>query len=110
MGQLKFRRFESFWIDLQPTIGVEMQKLRPCVILSCNEMNERLGTIIIAPITSKIRQLPFRVSIILQGKNGEVALDQLRAVDKSRLGKSLGNLAEKETEEIIRKLAEMFAK
>lgn len=103
------KRFEVYWVALDPTVGFEIQKTRLCVIITPDFMNEMLGTVIIAPLTSALRQLPFRAEIMFDGKRGEVALDQMRSVDKSRLGKSIAMLDDKSSQEIIQKLQEMFA-
>lgn len=113
MGQRKalkeIKRFEVYWAALDPALGFEMQKTRPCVVLTNNIMNELLETIVIAPITSTRRQLPFRLPVKLNGKDGEIALDQMRAVDKSRLGKRMAVIDGKAEQEILEILAEMFA-
>lgn len=105
----EIKRFEVYWTELDPTVGREIQKTRPCVIVTNDEMNELLGTVIVAPITSAIRNLPFRVDCILKGKNGQIALDQMRTVDKSRLGELIGSIKGKAATEILDKLSEMFA-
>jgi mRNA interferase MazF len=106
---LVVERFDVFLVNLDPTIGREIQKIRPCVILSPNEMNRHLGTAIIAPMTSQIRNYPSRVSCQFQGKPGQVVLDQIRTVDKLRLGKRLGRLDPEEQRKILEVLSEMFA-
>ena len=78
-------RFEVHLVVLDPAVGKEIQKTRPCVVISPNEMNHRLGTAICAPMTTRLRKYPTRVTCEFQGKTGQIALDQLRAVDKSRL-------------------------
>lgn len=113
MGQRKplreIKRFEVYWVTLDPTIGFEIQKTRPCVVITPDFMNEMLGTVIIVPMTSTLRQLPFRAEVKFNGRNGEVALDQMRSVDKSRLGKALAMLDGEAAQEILQKLEEMFA-
>lgn len=86
------KRFDICLVTLDPTTGSELQKTRPCLVISPNSMNEsRLKTIIIAPMTSTIRQqLPTRVDIIFQAKQGQIALDQLRVIDRARVIKVLG--------------------
>ena len=84
------KRFEVYLVDLDPTRGSEIQKLRPALVLSPNEMNKYLRTVIIAPMTTKGRNFPTRVEFSFGGKDGQIALDQIRSVDKSRLVKHLG--------------------
>jgi mRNA interferase MazF len=103
------KRFAVYWVSLDPTIGAEIKKTRPCVIVSPNEMNRHLSTVIIAPLTSTIRDYPMRVQVSVARKKGEVALDQLRSIDKRRLTGTLGTLSKKEAAHIISRLQEMFA-
>jgi mRNA interferase MazF len=102
-------RFEVYLINLEPTIGAEIRKIRPCVIVSPDEMNDYIQTVIIAPLTTKTRSYPTRVSCEFEGKQGFVVLDQLRTVDKVRLYKRLGKLDETTQVEILEVLQEMFA-
>ncbi len=103
------KRFEVYLVNLEPTIGVEIRKIRPCVIVSPNEMNDYIQTVIIAPLTTKTRSYPTRVSCEFEGKQAFVVLDQLRTVDKVRLYKHLGKLDETTQIEILEVLQEMFA-
>lgn len=105
----QYGQFEVFLICLDPTVGSEMKKKRPCVVVSPNEMNQHLHTVIIAPLTSVIRKYPTRVQISFQEKTGEVALDQIRAVDTSRLEKKMGILSGQESQKICHVLSEIFA-
>lgn len=100
-------RFDVYLVNLDPTIGSEMKKTRPCVIISPNEMHI-LKTRIIAPLTSKIHGFPTRVSIIFNSIHGEIALDQLRSVDSVRLIKKLGSLTSSSAKNVIGVLLEMF--
>jgi mRNA interferase MazF len=102
-------RFEVYLVNLEPTIGAEIQKIRPCVIVSPNEMNYYIQTLIIAPMTTKTRSYPTRVSCEFEGKQAFVVLDQLRTVDKIRCYKYLGKLDETTQVEILEILQEMFA-
>ncbi|WP_165360769.1 type II toxin-antitoxin system PemK/MazF family toxin, partial [Candidatus Chloroploca sp. Khr17] len=85
-------RFDVFLIDLDPTIGVEIQKIRPCLVVSPDEMNDNIRTVIIAPMTTKSRPYPSRVSCCFQGRQGYIVLDQIRTVDQQRLRKRLGRI------------------
>jgi mRNA interferase MazF len=100
-------RYEIYLVKLNPTVGSEIQKTRPCIVISPNEMNI-LKTVIIAPLTSKGFDFIFRPKITFQDKNGLVLLDQIRTVDKSRLTKKVGVVEEKKAQEIADVIVEMF--
>lgn len=102
------KRFEVWLVNPEPTIGREIRKTRPCVIVSPDVINKFLDTVITAPLTSTIRSYPTRVSCTFQKKNGEVALDQIRSVDKIRLIKKLGTLDNTTCKIICEILQEMF--
>lgn len=104
------RRFEVYLTNLNPTVGVEIQKRRPCLIVSPNELNQIVKTIIIAPMTTKSRNLPSRVACEFENKSGYIVLDQIRAIDKMRLGKKLGEIDEDTQAKVLAKLQEIFAK
>lgn len=106
---LVVKRFEVYWVNLDPTIGSEIKKTRPCVIVSPNEMNRHIATIIIAPMTSKGNAYPTRVTCEFEGKTGQIVLDQLRTVDKKRLVKRLGEIAQETQKQVLATLVEMFA-
>lgn len=108
------QRFEVYLVNLDPTVldptvGAEMQKSRPCVILSPDEMNRHLATVIVAPLTTQGKAYPTRIACQLGGKSGLAVLDQLRTVDKVRLVKCLGRLTTREQQAIVTTLVEMFA-
>lgn len=102
-------RFSILLVRLDPATGAETAKTRPCVVVSPNELNRAIATVIIAPMTTVRRGWPTRVEVRFQGKTGEVALDQIRAVDKSRLGKRLGKLDPETADAVLDRLGEMFA-
>lgn len=102
-------RFAVYLIDLNPAKGAETAKTRPCLIVSPDEINRALATVIIAPMTTVCRGWPTRVPAVFQGKAGEIALDQLRAVDKTRLLKRLGKLDQKTAVRVTDVLGELFA-
>ncbi len=102
-------RFGVYLVTLDPTVGYEIRKTRPCVVVSPDEMNAAIGTVIIAPMTTKGRPYPSRVQCEFQGKQGQVVLDQLRTVDKSRLVKRMGTLDESVQRGVLDALAEIFA-
>jgi len=103
------KRGEIWLIDLNPTIGSEIRKTPPCVVVSPAEMHDYLRTVIVAPMTTGSRPAPFRVPIALQEKRGLILLDQLRTVDKARLVKRLGAATGKTLLTTLRTLQEMFA-
>ncbi|TVQ06363.1 MAG: type II toxin-antitoxin system PemK/MazF family toxin [Balneolaceae bacterium] len=103
------QRFEVHLISLDPAKGSEIRKTRPCLIISPNEMNKHIRTVIIAPMTSTIKNYPTRVTTTFQGKKGQIVLDQIRTVDKSRLIKNLGSISKAAEEKVLSVMQEMFA-
>ena len=104
------KRFDVFLISLDPTCGAELKKTRPCLIVSPNEMNDHISTVIVAPMTSKGRNYPTRVACRFQGTQGQIVRDQIRTVDKTRLVKKLGRVSGRSQEKVLAGLAEMFVK
>ena len=103
------KQFEVYLITLDPAKGSEIKKTRPCVIVSPNEMNHYLNTVIVVPLTSAIKNYPTRVKCSFENKDGQVAIDQMRAVDKSRLVKKLGVLKDKVVQDkVLIILQDMF--
>ena len=103
------KRFEIYFIEFDPTKGSEINKTRPAVIISPDEMNRALNTVIIAPLTSTLKNYPSRVNCTVKNKKGQVALDQMRAIDKSRILNKLAILKEKEQNEVLTILQEIFS-
>lgn len=104
-------RLDEVWlVSLDPTRGAEMQKTRPCVVVSPDEMNRHLRTLIVAPMTTSERRYPTRVPLTFRGKPGEVALDQLRTVDRQRMLKKVGNISPSAAQAVSSVLVEMFAR
>ena len=103
------KRGEIWLINLDPTVGSEIRKSRPCVIVSPPELNRYLRTVIVAPMTSKGFAAPFRVPVTHAGTKGLIVLDQLRAVDKMRLAKRLGTVSGRTLGAVVTKLQEVFA-
>ncbi|WP_375436090.1 type II toxin-antitoxin system PemK/MazF family toxin [uncultured Hymenobacter sp.] len=101
-------RFEVWLVDLDPTQGSEINKTRPCIIISPDEMNRYLRTVTIAALTSSQRDYPSRVDCHFQGQNGQVALDHIRSVDKTRLVRRLGVLPVATAQQVCDRLQEMF--
>lgn len=102
------RQYDVYWISLDPTQGSEIAKTRPCVVVSPDELNTSLRTVIIIPITSTVKKYPWRVDCTVQGKNGSIATDQIRVVDKTRLGSKISLLSPKEIKELKQILQEML--
>ncbi len=103
------RRFEVYLVNLDPTVGSEIKKTRPCLIISPDEMNRYIRTVIVAPMTTKGRDYPSRVTCRFQGKTGQVVLDQIRTVDKTRLVRRLGRISPAAQKTVLEVLCEMFA-
>ncbi len=103
-------RFDIFWVSLDPTIGSEIRKRRPAVVVSPDEMNNNLNTVIVAPLTSTFKKYPTRVEIVLDGRKGQIALDQIRTIDKLRLEEKAGRVDERICSKICDLLQKMFAK
>jgi mRNA interferase MazF len=101
-------QYEVYLIDLDPTKGHEMQKTRPCLAISPDEMNRNIGTVIVAPMTTKSHPYPSRVEVTFGGKTGWVVLDQIRTVDKSRLMKKLGKISDEEIKKVKSTIKEML--
>jgi mRNA interferase MazF len=103
------KRFDVHLVSLDPTVGSEIKKTRPCLVISPDEMNRWIRTVIVAPMTTKGQSTPTRVPCELQGKEGQIVLDQIRTVDKSRLAQKLGRVDKSTQREVLVTLAEMFA-
>ena len=106
---LVVRRFEVYLVRLDPTEGREIRKTRPCLIISPDEMNRHIDTVIVAPMTTKGRPYPTRGPVRFQMKTGQIVLDQLRTIDKVRLVKRLGMIAPNTADHVLTLLAELFA-
>jgi len=102
-------RFDIFLINLEPTVGSEIQKTRPCLIISPDEMNRYIKTVIVEPLTTAVRDYPTRVTCMFKGKKGQIVLDQIRTIDKTRLIKKLGSIDSNTQLEVISVLQKIFA-
>jgi mRNA interferase MazF len=98
-----------YWVDLDPTRGSEIRKTRPCVVISPDELNAHLNTVIVAPVTSRGRPYPWRIDCRVQNRAGRVALDQLRTVDRQRLAGYIDFLPEQTLNLVLETLTEFFA-
>jgi len=106
---VEVKRFDVFLVNLDPTIGSEIRKARPCVVVSPDEMNLHIRTVVVAPLTTKGRPYPSRVETRFDGKDGQVVIDQIRTIDKLRLARRLGTLDPNEAAEVLDVLREFFA-
>ena len=104
------RRDDVWLIALDPSRGSEIKKTRPCLIVSPDEMNESLQTALVAPMTTTVRNYPTRVNLVFRSKAGQVALDQLRAIDRQRLVRKLGSITARAAHEVSSVLVEMFVR
>ena len=102
-------RFDVFLVNLDPTLGHEIKKMRPCLVISPDEMNHHIRTVIVAPMTTKGRAYPTRVPCKFKGKSGQVVLDQLRTLDSVRLTRKLGRISKRTGAGVLSVLQEMFA-
>ncbi|MBX3277605.1 MAG: type II toxin-antitoxin system PemK/MazF family toxin [Acidobacteria bacterium] len=103
------KRFDVYLINLDPTVGSEIKKSRPCLIISPDEMNRYINTVIVAPMSTKGRAYPTRVACKFQGKQGQIVLDQIRTVDKVRLVRRLGRISSQTQTNVLSVIGEMFA-
>ena len=102
-------RFEIYLVRLDPTEGREIRKTRPCLIISPDEMNRHIDTVIVAPMTTRGRHYPTRIPVRFQRRSGQIIIDQIRTVDKGRLVRRLGRVDDPTAERVLALLAEMFA-
>ena len=102
-------RFDVYLTNLDPTIGSEIKKTRPCLVVSPNEMNHHIRTVIIAPMTTVVKNYPTRVSCQFKGKSGSIVLDQIRTIDKARLVKKIGTIDAETKTKTISVLQQLFA-
>ena len=104
------RQDEVWLVSLDPTRGKEIKKTRPCVVVSPDEMNDHLQTVIIAPMTTTLRPYPTRIRLMFQGRSGQIAIDQLRAVARERLVRKLGAISDEIAVAVTATLVEMFGR
>jgi len=105
---MEIMQYQVVLVDLNPTKGSEIQKTRPCLVISPNEMNKYLRTIMVAPMTTSLKEYPTRVPVLHNKKKGAVAMDQIKTIDKSRIVKTFGSITKKEIEHCKRVLKEML--
>jgi mRNA interferase MazF len=102
-------RFDVYLVNLDPTIGSEIKKTRPCLVISPNELNHYISTVIVAPMSTKGKLYPTRIPCKFKGRSGQIVLDQVRTVDKARLVRKLGKIDSEKQARVLSVLAEMFA-
>ncbi len=105
---MEYGQYQVVIVNLDPTVGSEIKKTRPCVIVSPNEMNKYLRTVTIVPVTSQSKVYPTRVEITLQGNQNWAVIDQIRTIDKSRITKTVGSLSDEESSQIKQVIRETF--
>ena len=102
-------RFDVYLVNLDPTVGSEIQKTRPCLVISPDEMNHHIRTVIVAPMTTKGKLYPSRVRCRFRGKSGLIVLDQIRTIDSNRIVKRLGRISRQTEVKVLNILGEIFA-
>ncbi|HUC87706.1 MAG TPA: type II toxin-antitoxin system PemK/MazF family toxin [Candidatus Binatia bacterium] len=105
---MKIQQFSVYWCNLEPTFGHQIKKTRPCAIVSPNEMNDALGTVVIVPLTSTSRSFPFYIPVMYHNHKGALACDQIKAIDKRRVGKLFAPLSTKDSAKLSGVLCAMF--
>lgn len=106
---MEVKRFDVYLVNLDPTVGHEIKKSRPCLVISPDEMNRYISTVIVAPMTTKGRDYPTRVPSTFQGKDGQVVIDQIRTIDKIRLIKRLGKIDSQTQADVFSVLSDLFS-
>ena len=106
---MEVSRFCVVLVELDPTVGSEIRKTRPCLIISPDEMNRYISTVIVAPMTTKGKGCPTRISCSFQGKQGQIVLDQIRTIDKTRIKKVLGKIDKRTQKKVFSTLYSLFS-
>jgi mRNA interferase MazF len=107
--EMVVNRFDMYLVNLDPTVGSEIQKTRPCLVISPDEMNPHIRTVIVAPMTTAGKEYPTRIACSFKGKKGHIVLDQIRTIDKTRLVKNMGTLDSETQLKVISVLQRLFA-
>lgn len=105
---MEVKQYQILLVDFDPTVGSEIKKTRPCVVISPNEMNRNLQTLVVAPMTTQPKRYPSRIEVKINGKEGWIIIDQIRTIDKSRIIKFFDKLSAKEIEKVKSVIREMF--
>lgn len=106
---MEINRFDVFLVNLDQTVGHEIKKTRPCLVISPDEMNHHISTVIVAPMTTRGKKYPTRITCSFQGKKGQIIVDQIRTIDRKRLVKKLGVISKKTQAKTLSLLQELFA-
>jgi mRNA interferase MazF len=107
---MEVERYGVYWVNLDPTIGKEIKKTRPVVVVSPDVMNRNLGTVLVCPLTTSKKKYPGRVYVEVNSKTSAIAIDHIRSIDKSRIGNRLGKLSNKESDQLVETILEVFKK
>jgi mRNA interferase MazF len=107
--EMVVNRFDVYLVNFDPTVGSEIQKMRPCLVISPDEMNPHIRTVIVAPMTTAGKEYPTRIACSFKGKKGHIVLDQIRTIDKTRLVKNMGTLDSETQLKVISVLQRLFA-
>ncbi len=105
---MEIKQYSIYWVSLDPVVGSEVSKTRPCVIISPDDMNKYMKTVIIAPLTHTLKQYPSRIACTVDGEKGMIMLDQIKTVDKTRLSSFMGKLRKPESDRIKEVINEML--
>jgi mRNA interferase MazF len=105
---VKVQQYGIYWVDLNPTRGAEINKIRPCVVVSPDELNEHLATVIVIPLTSQVHNYPWRMNTMVDGKQAEFVVDQIKSLDKLRIGKKMCDLSNQDINHLKQCLKEML--
>jgi mRNA interferase MazF len=106
---MEMKRFDVLLVSLDPTTGSEIKKTRPCLVISPDEMNRHLCTLIVAPMTTQGKNYPTRIDCLFKNKSGQIVLDQVRTIDRSRVVKSLGTIDKKVQIKVSKTLVDLFS-
>ena len=105
---MEVRQYDNFWTNLDPAVGSEISKTRPCVIISPDEINANIRTVVVAPLTTAYRNYPTRIPVVIGGKKGWIVIDQIRTIDKARLQQKIGSVAQQTAIKIKQVMKETF--
>jgi mRNA interferase MazF len=105
---VKVQQYGVYWVDLNPTRGAEINKVRPCVVVSPDELNEHLATVVVIPLTSQVHNYPWRMNALIDGKDAELVMDQIKSLDKLRIGNKMCDLSTDDIALLKQRLKEML--
>lgn len=105
---MEVSQYDIFWVNLDPTVGSEIRKTRPCIVISPDEINTNIRTVVVAPLTTVSRNYPTRIPVVIGGKKGWIVIDQIRTIDKIRLQKKIGSAGQQTAIKIKQVIKETF--